>query len=462
MTLNLRDICEDIKQRSTLKGPSLPKKTQMKMVTESLGVSMLANEMKREPKDYDIIAQELIDKYYRGEKYTNRDYKDAAWCLWQTTPSLATYEEIFNNIIEKLQETPNRRLFNNYAASFIQSYDSDNSQIARLSAVLQYLVYQWNNPWAALEQNYTFFDMHQGPHLLAQAALSRKMSIVELLSKHGLPSSDSESGYVRMATARALENIAQSRDNRHLERIQTIKSFALTDNLKLRFSGQDKLVADALIKPFQGITPEKNIKDEYLRLILSLFSDPRLHPARWAYMPELANIIRGWLTEQSLRQFLDIVDETAIQRMWKYRRAFWEAVYEEGLVSEAWVVLDDLGAKLAKSKYGKDVSFARYSGGKRSALILRIHNGIVVEWSHDGRCNIWYSNDMENPPAMYQKYYNTSELNIYGTGGGILRHQHCFSRSHNSPETYAWQKDVANEIYKLTGHRILESKYRIP
>src|SRR5690606_16101213 len=90
------------------------------------------------------------------------------------------------------------------------------------------------------------------------------------------------------------------------------------------------------------------------------------------------SIVRGWLTEQSLRQFLDIVDQTAVERMWKYRRAFWEAVYDGGLISEAWVAFGPLGARLARRAYGPDASFARLeTDGKQveqghAVLLLKV------------------------------------------------------------------------------------------
>jgi hypothetical protein len=48
--------------------------------------------------------------------------------------------------------------------------------------------------------------------------------------------------------------------------------------------------------------------------------------------------LRCWLTEQSLRQFFEVVDRVAPESLWPYRRAFWNALYRRDYVSDAWVV----------------------------------------------------------------------------------------------------------------------------
>jgi hypothetical protein len=119
-------------------------------------------------------------------------------------------------------------------------------------------------------------------------------------------------------------------------------------------------------------------------------------------MPSSAAIVRRWLTDQSLRQFLDVLDDSALQHQWKFRRAFWEAVYRRGLIGEAWVVFDKVSAKLI---FKGETPFARWEGGGSkqiqngpACLLLRIGSGIVAEWSHNGRCYIWH--DINDPSAL--------------------------------------------------------------
>jgi hypothetical protein len=96
-------------------------------------------------------------------------------------------------------------------------------------------------------------------------------------------------------------------------------------------------------------------------------------------MVEAAAIVRRWLTKQSLRQFLEVVGQTALARMWKHRGAFWGAVYDRGLISDAWVVFGPLGAAAARRTFGKEISFATFDSGSfekgHAVLLLRIGRG---------------------------------------------------------------------------------------
>ena len=43
---------------------------------------------------------------------------------------------------------------------------------------------------------------------------------------------------------------------------------------------------------------------------------------------------KRWLVKASLRQFLDVVDRVAPPQQWEYRRTFWTAVHEAGLIDD--------------------------------------------------------------------------------------------------------------------------------
>src|SRR5262249_17758820 len=151
-----------------------------------------------------------------------------------------------------------------------------------------------------------------------------------------------QSGFARYCIATALEALRDGREPRHDVRLQWIKTVALRDERELLFEEQGPLVAGALLIPFGDSAPEPAVVARFTELVLRVFGDPRLQPARWIRMPEASAVIRRWLTGQSLRQFLDVVDRVAVDRMWKHRRAFWGAVHDEGLIVDAWVVF---GAK---------------------------------------------------------------------------------------------------------------------
>ena len=60
-------------------------------------------------------------------------------------------------------------------------------------------------------------------------------------------------------------------------------------------------------------------------------------------MDDVAAIIRRWLVEQSIYQFLDVVDRVARPEQWSALSArLWTAVYDAGLIDDAYVAFDPI------------------------------------------------------------------------------------------------------------------------
>ena len=140
--------------------------------------------------------------------------------------------------------------------------------------------------------------------------------------------------------------------------------------------------------------------------------DPRVQQSRWRQVRENAadayEVIVRWLTKASVEQFFDIVAQTTDRPdMWAQRRKFWEAYLKADMISAAWVAFGADGARraeLAAAQSG-DAGLSMFGrlgagGGRTSehaALIMRIGDLTVVEWSHNGRWNIWRKSDRNHP-----------------------------------------------------------------
>ena len=138
------------------------------------------------------------------------------------------------------------------------------------------------------------------------------------------------------------------------EHLQKVKTWGLRPDKTIAFEQHRGVLVDALVLPFAEPTPSKQVRDNYLGFLVSNFGDPRLHSGRWTQMPSSGRVVRRWLTDQSLRQFLDVLDDSALEHQWKYRRAFWEAVYRKNLIAEAWVIFDRVGAQRARRIQNSD------------------------------------------------------------------------------------------------------------
>jgi hypothetical protein len=216
--------------------------------------------------------------------------------------------------------------------------------------------------------------------------------------------------------------------------------------------------------PFGDTAPAEDVTDKFSEVLRRLFGDPRMQPSKWARMREAAAIVRRWLTKQSLRQFLEVVDRIAVDRMWKHRRAFWGAVYDQGLISDAWVVFGPKGADVARRASGKDITFATVTGGivatGHAVLLLRIGRGVVAEWSHNGRCIIWSDFEAPGAPALHAAAYDVAALRASNAATANLAGS-VFAITHGRPESYHWQARVAEKLQQMTGVLVAQSRYQV-
>ncbi len=247
------------------------------------------------------------------------------------------------------------------------------------------------------------------------------------------------------------------------KRLEIVQNLALRAQGGLTFPEHGPLVAEALIKPFGQTMPDRATRDQFLALLIALFGDPRRYPGRWTRMREIETTIKRWLTEQTLRQFLDVVDEVAVERMWKYRRAFWEAIYAAELIDEAWVVFDPDGVRAARHTFGKQVEFAQFEDSVQSGqavLLMRVGRGVVAEWSHTGKCIIWNDAEARGAPRLNKPEYAVRNLRApFNASADITRA--IFAVSHTNADRYGWQHKVANKIHQMTGVRIPQSSYTV-
>ncbi len=186
-------------------------------------------------------------------------------------------------------------------------------------------------------------------------------------------------------------------------------------------------------------------------------------------MQEAEAIVRRWLIRSTLLQFLAIIDQVAqrggyedMRRMFKHRKAFWEAVYNMDLIQDAWVVFDHTGSALGKQLFGRELQFARFEDGVQpgqTVLILRVGNSLVVEWSHNGKCIIWNRHDARDAPRLYRSKYLANELR-HKTANDIVGNSD-FAVSHLGSDTLNWQRKVADKLHRLTGQRIKEASYMV-
>ena len=212
----------------------------------------------------------------------------------------------------------------------------------------------------------------------------------------------------------------------------------------------------AAIEPFGDTMPGKELRDRFLSFALKLLGDPRVNALRWQGCLKARDIACRWLTEQSLRQFFEVVGHVARPEHWNYRHAFWNALYEKNYIYDAWVVFDRYGAAEARRMFQGKISFATFNETVQqghAVLLLRIGSLIIAEWSHTGSCRIWDTSKGESGPQLYKNRYRKAELQAQVNPEGVF--------GHYNPTGYFWQRKIADYLRSSCNIVLYKTDYQV-
>jgi len=192
--------------------------------------------------------------------------------------------------------------------------------------------------------------------------------------------------------------------------------------------------------------------------------DPRINQQGWVGVDDAdkATYLR-WLAAASLKQFLDIVGESLKKdpdgaRMWPQRRRYWTAWFDTGKIDEAWVAFGRGAQEVARRLSQTDASLRRGHAKlekaairDQSALIMKLGDLTIVEWSHSGKCWIWSAGESPRP-SLRRSGYDADELR--GASVGIIHHP-------DGQRTYrGWQHEISEEVRKRTGFQLPEAAWK--
>lgn len=416
----------------------------------------------RPAKDYDAISMRLASLLRSGGKLKPRQARDGAWCLWGTREELAANPKTLEPLLQQLRELKHKGASRALALSYLISFHEDRPGLSAVASALQDLTQCLGRPFDALADRFRIFDTEAGPARVAASAFENRQSPRDVLAAQGLQMELVLSGgFVEPCTRRALELTANDKRFPPLDRLEFVTLLSLRPGSRsLIFPNHKSLVADALLLPFQQEEPDRKIRDKTLNLLTSLdgIGDPRTHSGNWVNMPRARDIAISWLTEQALRQFLDVVEAVNPNENWHFRRRFWEAMHDNEVIKAAWVVLDRVGTREARRRFGKETRFAVFQSGSvqpgHAVLLLRIGNGVCAEWSFSGKCRFWPDYTRDGAPRLYQSGYDAEFLKSGKRYPPALEVIHL---PHTGPN--AWQHKVAKQIEGMTGVRFSARDY---
>src|SRR5262249_40798007 len=123
-----------------------------------------------------------------------------------------------------------------------------------------------------------------------------------------------------------------------------------------------------------------------------------------------------WLSIEYLDLFIKIIEDTAEDRQFKPRKAFWLKYFERNLVSDVTLILASDAGRIARKTRTKldNAEYMQWAAlgsslPNQSVLLMRIGDLIIAEWSHSGAMRFWNAR-AKNSPRFHDKEYVGSML----------------------------------------------------
>ena len=347
---------------------------------------------------------------------------------------------------------------------FLRVYPTDLQTFGDLRDMLQAVVVDSPSPPPSLRK---WRQRCLDYHLLeadGDTAFVRKLGTVTetldgILAEAGLDAGLARCGFLKSGIRKFLPSISRQLEQCRLDNAALDRVLALLEcEGKLRFDEPPARleVASALLRPFIDQPPCTETKNRLRSFFVRHFGHPNLRSAKrkWSGVPEdIRRVVIRWLVERVLDQFFLLIKETALDRHWRYREAFWKAYLHQDLIHDIWFLLGPrAAAHLGKMNRNEDVTETTGSlqgaGGDRSVLLLRMPGVTIAEWSHNGKCRFWLDGNRK-APKLYQgsyHYYN-------------LQWGRDHAQRHDGSEYGRWQDEIANWIAENTGARVARDEY---
>lgn len=302
--------------------------------------------------------------------------------------------------------------------------------------------------WKERMARHALLESEQAPERWAFRHLGSATPPGTLLADAGLTGELALGQFVRRIYRALCQQLHQKGLSRQLRinELEWVLQFA-TNESRLRFPDEPAPLAEALLLPYEKQDPPPDIQERTVQFLLEYLKDPRVHP--WLHVkPQAVRIFTRWLVKLTLEDFFRVIDETAKERHWKYRRHFWLAYYQEGLIDDAYAAFGPQARAIARHIVEQRYGILQGGSGNQSLLLIKIGNLTFAEWSHDGACRVW--TDPDKAPKLGQKIYYRTE---------IMENPYSQRIAHRNSEEGQWQWKLATLIQQHTKRTVPSRKY---
>jgi len=371
----------------------------------------------------------------------------------------AANEEALTGLLQLIEQNRRRAAFFAVLDAYLDGFSSDDENVLSLAKKLSVIKKRWpwreTDHWPAKIEGYSLLDPNKAPLLLARRILAGEMRPRDVFKAAGLDTPGRRFGGLVEAAFRVACGIVKGLSGQKAVDGQRILiEWAADDAGKFAYQRAWPDFVEASLLPWEVTEPSEAHKSALIEMLERFGEgDPRTKPERWRTVidraPGAYAVLMRWLTRASVLQFLDIVDrlmpDQEAKKMWAYRRAFWMSyLLGDGTapsIEAAWVAFGYAGAKLADraSRESGDRSFEAFGrqhdkSDQHAALILKIGDLTIVDWSHNAKYQVWRKGD-RGIPELFKPSYSVGSL-------------YCapIQEAHASPASFFWQKQLAGII----------------
>ena len=420
-----------------------------------------------EPAIFDLNrSQQAIWSYLETDslhQLKGRELKDLPWCLFGGERPLASDSGFLQALEVIIRQKGNRSFMKSLMINYLKHFSSGSEETRRLAKIIHKYRHLLSVQWVGLCNKFGLLEPEVAARKIATIAMqTTEPSPLQHLRNAGFPEMVLYTGSVEKAFLFALHSFKDSfailKDKDAHDYLDKILLWAQPHG-DLAYKNQKHELINALLEPWQEKNPGPELQKKIQSFLLQHFNDPRINRSKWFGASENSQlVIKKWLTRVALKEFINVVSQTANQD-WVYRRNFWEAYLNRAVIDEAWVAFAPQALSLARHAFENNTGFAQLltaSGNiqhNHSALIMKIGGLTIVDWSHTpGGCRIWREGNLK-APKLYEPKYNKKDLQK------VQNASSDFNTSHANSAGKHWQNKVARYIAEHTGIRVMRSEY---
>lgn len=455
----LKDILYDIRNIADLMRSEPFEYTEPKrLMTQDQRLSRVEERMSENIQDIDLEAlydkaRKVIDKRGR-ETFSIREARNLPFILNKSDADVLFVRTVVQRYLKLDRVFVFRRLLHVY----FNSYEGTSSKTQYLKKELSQTLrthpeFLRRIPYLQKEKNLLYRD-----ETVMASGFFGAHSISGYLKDIEFPESLYGSRFVIQAILRAF-------------RRPDVNVTALMELLQNDEKLLDKLnlfpfIAESLILAVDH-SQNQQYREALVKCLFRYMKDPRYeNQNQWKRVNLKARkIFLSWLRRNDFEIFFGLIERTAGStytgdRMWRYRRAFWEAYLDDMYFTR--VILGPAALRLARAELHKEaLNYAILTGtqdGTQSLLMFTIGGYTFIEVSHNGKLRMFKYGKEPIPFMESDQLFGRRE---YAYQRVVRGSQPVFEVVHAGSENYTWQTKVSNWIGEHCGIYHTRSQWRV-